>query len=686
MQELLSGLVPGLPERLRDQILARAEGVPLYAVETVRMLLDTGALAEEDGHFQSRTDFSQLAVAETLHALIAARLDANLPEDRALLQDASVIGQSFTADAAAAIAGADAGALTDRLDRLVRRQLLVREVDPRSPERGQYRFVQTLVRDVAYQSLAREDRRARHLAAARYLESLGEDELAGVLANHYLAAFRASRQGPEADALAAQARVSLQAAADRAAALQSHRQVIAYLEQALTVTDAPAERAATTERLVTASEPAGELSRGYDYATQARDLYREVGDGRGALRSVMWAARMLIPLQRADEAVTELEVAIRDAAPLGDTPELAAAYAELARAHMINDVHDRSVEAANQALRIQGASTWSVIEALISKGTSLSVMGNAIEAEATLRGAIHLADRHGLAAAAMRARNNLSGFLSFASLRESVDMDEEGERMGSRFGSRTFRHQFLQNLLEKSWRRGAWDAWVPEVTEALEAESPTLYYQSGFRGQLAIRAAMRGDARDAEAQLRQTLDAVGEMASAQMLAYPALIRGWMRLAEGRLAEAVEELGIASENTNFTMDAGYGALIAAAATGDAGSLDRWVAFYDDPMWPGPVSDALRTVGQALQAIRRGAPGPGDRAVEAAIRALIDGEDLLYGHLAGFLWAELVDESTAARQAGEAAVAFLGESGAAAFVDRFRAAVRRPQPAAGISVHG
>jgi hypothetical protein len=74
------------------------------------------------------------------------------------------------------------------------------------------------------------------------------------------------------------------------------------------------------------------------------------------------------------------------------------------------------------------------------------------------------------------------------------------------------------------------------------------------------------------------------------------------------------------------------------------------------------------------------------VEAAIRALIDGEDLLYGHLAGFLWAELVDESTAARQAGEAAVAFLGESGAAAFVDRFRAAVRRPQPAAGISVHG
>ena len=47
MQELLGGLVPGLPATLRDQILARAEGIPLYAVETVRMLLDRGLLAED---------------------------------------------------------------------------------------------------------------------------------------------------------------------------------------------------------------------------------------------------------------------------------------------------------------------------------------------------------------------------------------------------------------------------------------------------------------------------------------------------------------------------------------------------------------------------------------------------------------------------------------------------------------
>src|SRR6266545_3322358 len=52
MRELLEGLVPGLPERLHEQILARAEGVPLYAVETVRMLLDRGLLAQEGPVYQ----------------------------------------------------------------------------------------------------------------------------------------------------------------------------------------------------------------------------------------------------------------------------------------------------------------------------------------------------------------------------------------------------------------------------------------------------------------------------------------------------------------------------------------------------------------------------------------------------------------------------------------------------------
>src|SRR6266536_903621 len=75
MERLLTGLVPGLPERLTRQILARAEGVPLYAVETVRMLLDRGLLAQEGTAYRLTGEVEKLEVPETLHALIAARLD-----------------------------------------------------------------------------------------------------------------------------------------------------------------------------------------------------------------------------------------------------------------------------------------------------------------------------------------------------------------------------------------------------------------------------------------------------------------------------------------------------------------------------------------------------------------------------------------------------------------------------------
>jgi predicted ATPase len=112
---------------------------------------------------------------------------------------------------------------------LVRRDILAVAADPRSPERGQYAFVQALVREVAYNTLSRPERKARHLAAARYLESVGSDELAGALASHYLAAQAHTPEGPERDALAGQARIALDGAAQRAAALGSNEPAIAYL-------------------------------------------------------------------------------------------------------------------------------------------------------------------------------------------------------------------------------------------------------------------------------------------------------------------------------------------------------------------------------------------------------------------------------------------------------------------------
>ena len=105
MRALLDGFVPGLPEELGERILARAEGVPLYAVETVRMLLDRGLLVEEEGVYRVTGEVAELEVPETLQGLIAARLDGLGPEERRLLQDASVLGKTFTKDSLAALPG-----------------------------------------------------------------------------------------------------------------------------------------------------------------------------------------------------------------------------------------------------------------------------------------------------------------------------------------------------------------------------------------------------------------------------------------------------------------------------------------------------------------------------------------------------------------------------------------------------
>ena len=100
MEQLLAGLVPGLPDELRASIRERAEGVPLYAVETVRMLLDRGLLVSRGSAYEPAGEIGPLDVPETLHALIAARLDGLSADERRLVQDAAVLGKTFALDGA----------------------------------------------------------------------------------------------------------------------------------------------------------------------------------------------------------------------------------------------------------------------------------------------------------------------------------------------------------------------------------------------------------------------------------------------------------------------------------------------------------------------------------------------------------------------------------------------------------
>ena len=98
IETMVAGYVDGLPDDGLARLVSRAEGVPMYAVETVRMLASRGVLEQTGSSYIVVGDLGdELDIPETLHALVAARLDGLPDAERTLVQDASVAGQSFTA-------------------------------------------------------------------------------------------------------------------------------------------------------------------------------------------------------------------------------------------------------------------------------------------------------------------------------------------------------------------------------------------------------------------------------------------------------------------------------------------------------------------------------------------------------------------------------------------------------------
>jgi len=139
-----------------------------------------------------------------------------------VLQHAAVLGKTFAPRGLTAVSRRDETSLGPLLDDLVRKEFLYVESDPRSPERGQYGFVQALAQRVAYEMLGKHDRKACHLAAAGYLAEeagIDPDELAEVVAAHYLDALAADEKADDAPAIRDRAREWLERAAERAISL-----------------------------------------------------------------------------------------------------------------------------------------------------------------------------------------------------------------------------------------------------------------------------------------------------------------------------------------------------------------------------------------------------------------------------------------------------------------------------------
>jgi class 3 adenylate cyclase/tetratricopeptide (TPR) repeat protein len=349
-----------LPPKLETLLLERAGGNPFYAEQLVRLLLDQSLAEPSSGAIRAGPD-ATIPMPDSVTAMIAARLDTLRPERKALLQDASVVGQVFSAGALAAV-----GNIDDRAIRRALRQLLQKDfvqMARGAPGRGQrgYAFSHALIRDVAYGQIPRASRMRKHQAVAAWIEQLAGERVADqaeILAYHYgqaLTLARATRATDQLPGLELAARRFSVLAGDRAIGLDVAR-AEAYYRAALQ--EAPPDypqRAGVVAKLARAAFLAGRLAEARQtYQELIEDLQRQTnrlaaGDAMARLGRVLW-------IQGETQAATRERlqaVQLLEAEPPG--PGLANAYAELAFDQIMAGHPQEALQWAQNALAVATA-------------------------------------------------------------------------------------------------------------------------------------------------------------------------------------------------------------------------------------------------------------------------------------------------------------------------------------------
>jgi DNA-binding SARP family transcriptional activator len=246
-EEMLAELLAReVPSSLRDFVLERSEGNPFFLEELLAVLIDRGALRLEEGRWDLIEMPADLAVPDSIHSLVAARVDLLQPVEKAALQAASVIGRTSWAGAIRELV-ADG---EPDLATLEERDFIRRRPDSTMPGEREYVFKHALTREVAYGSIAKARRATLHAGFAEWLESRGRarDEDASLLAHHYAEAVRPEYvdlawrgQEERADELGKRAVAWLRRAAELAVGRFELDEALALIDQALELSDAPTQ-------------------------------------------------------------------------------------------------------------------------------------------------------------------------------------------------------------------------------------------------------------------------------------------------------------------------------------------------------------------------------------------------------------------------------------------------------------
>jgi class 3 adenylate cyclase len=544
---------------LREELLARAGGNPLYAEEFVRML-------------QEQRD-EEMRLPETVQATIAGRLDTLHPEAKELLRDAAVTGTGFWVGALAHISGLRREQVERRLGELQWKELV--RPRPRSAVAGesQYAFWHVLVRDVAYAQIPRAARAEKHRLAAEWIESLapGRADLAELLAHHYTSALEYARLARQDTApLEERARDVLSGAGEYALSLYNFTAAVRFFRESLALRpDDDPDRPVLLLSLGTALCWA-ERSGGDELAA-ARDGLLAAGDRPRAARAEVLLSRLALAHGDRDAGAGHARGAVallEDAPP---TAERAEAVSNLAAFHAVGGETALALEATAAALELAESLGLDEIraESLTFRGHARIVGGDPGGIE-DLEEAVEIAE--GLSSPGLvRACANLgTSLVELGELERGWAAYERGRSAARRFGDALGLHWLAAERPYELYWRGAWD------------------------DALAV----------AEASLGQEDAGYGEHGSRS-------VRAWIRLARGDLAGALEDSGAGLQFARRARDPSalcHSLAVHARALAEAERLDEASAVVDEALalaagpgvlasfWTADLADALHALGR------------------------------------------------------------------------------------------
>jgi class 3 adenylate cyclase/tetratricopeptide (TPR) repeat protein len=548
-----------LPSETQAALLQRAGGNPLYAEEFVRMAAERSLLSGD----------GELPLPESVQGIVAARLDSLPDAEKALLQDAAVIGKVFWLGAAAEIGGLERSSAEELLHRLERKEFIRRERRTSVADETEYAFGHLLVLDVAYGQIPRGRRAEKHRLAAEWIESLGRSEdHAEMLAHHYLTALELARAaGAETVALTERARLALREAGDRASRLGAYPAAKRFYGAALDFwpPDDPDRPALLLMygRMLFETEVGGRV----ELFTEARDGLLAAGDAAAAAEAEVMLGNVF---QRRGQRANAFEHYSR-AEALAREVELSSSkayvFSSVSRFLMLSGEAEDAIRLGRAALEMA-----TELELDDLRAHALNNIGSARTMSGDLGGLDDLEKSIAISLRnnspeSVRAYSNLGSHLAgVGELERSFAMHAEARGLAKRFGLGDLARKIEAERAWELYVRGRWDEGSALADELIAGFEKEPYFMEGVcRG---VRGCMRlafGDLEGAQADARRAIE-LARIGKDPQIVLPALALGarvYCSTEPGRANDLIGELLAEWRSTEWGMAAEWLADLAVA---------------------------------------------------------------------------------------------------------------------------